>query len=79
MGYSIMDANPSNGTGIALLWPFYSGFFSPFNILPASGNEAGWGDPVRMIMPVLLSMRYEVPFYLIAGYLFFRKKRLAHL
>ncbi len=76
---SCMDANPTNGTGIALLWPFYTEFFSPFNILSASGNKAGWADTSKMMMPVLISMRYELPFYLMAGYFFFRKKRSAHL
>ncbi len=76
---SCMDANPTNGTGIALLWPLYKEFFAPFNILSPSGNKAGWGDPAKMIMPVLIAILYERPFYLRSGFLFFRKKRPDHL
>lgn len=73
---SFMDNNPTNGIGIALLWPFYAGFFSPFNILSDAGNKTGWSDPVSMIKPMLLVMLYEVPLYATSMFLFLRKKRL---
>ena len=38
---SCMDNNPTNGIGVAFLWPFYDELFSPFNILSAAGYKAG--------------------------------------
>jgi membrane-bound metal-dependent hydrolase YbcI (DUF457 family) len=72
---SCMDNNPTNGIGVAFLWPFYDELLSPFNILSASGNEAGWREPIRMIKPMLLVIVYEVPFYIITVFLLLRRKR----
>ena len=72
---SCMDNNPTNGIGVAFLWPFYDELLSPFNILSASGNEAGWREPIKMIKPMLLVMVYEVPFYIITVFLLLRRKR----
>ena len=70
---SIMDNNPSNGIGIAFLWPFYNDFFSPFNILEIQ-HKFGWNEPLKMLRSLLPTMLYELPFYLAALYLFFREK-----
>ena len=75
---SCMDNNPTNGIGVAWLWPFYDGFFSPFNILSPSGNKAGWGEPVRMIKPMLLVVLYEVPFYIISIFLLLKSRNRPH-
>lgn len=72
---SCMDNNPTNGTGVALLWPFYDGLFSPFNILTASGNRAGWSEPVKMIRPMLVVVLYEIPFYVVSFFLLLRNKK----
>jgi hypothetical protein len=72
---SFMDNNPSNGTGVALLWPFYGELFSPFNLLTPSGIEKGWEEPIKMIRPMLLVMLYELPFYAISVFLLLRKNR----
>jgi membrane-bound metal-dependent hydrolase YbcI (DUF457 family) len=76
---SCMDNNPTNGIGVALLWPFYGELFSPFNILSASGNKTGWSEPIKMIKPMLSVMLYEFPFYVISVFLILRRKRLSHL
>jgi membrane-bound metal-dependent hydrolase YbcI (DUF457 family) len=72
---SCMDNNPSNGTGVALLWPFYGELFSPFNLLTPSDIERGWKEPFKMIRPMLSVMLYEVPFYAISGFLVLRNNR----
>lgn len=72
---SCMDNNPTNGIGLALLWPFYDEFFSPFNILHLSQNRAGWNDPVRMFVSIIPNMIYEVPFYAVSLVLYARRNR----
>ncbi|MBI4716096.1 MAG: hypothetical protein HY760_09220 [Nitrospirae bacterium] len=67
-----MDTNPSNGTGVALLWPFYAGFFSPFNLLE-SVSAPGWNEPLKQMKAVLPILAWEIPFYMIALILFLRK------
>lgn len=73
---SCMDNNPTNGVGVALFWPFYKQTLSPFNLLSPSGIEAGWGDPIGMIKPMLLVVLYEVPFYILSIYLLLRNRRV---
>jgi len=70
---SIMDNNPSNGEGIALFWPFYAGSVSPFNLLELQ-SEATWQEPLKMIPVMLPVFLYELPFYLVALFLFLRRK-----
>jgi len=71
---SCMDNNPSNGVGIALLWPLSSEFFSPFNILTFSADAHGWNDPLKMLMTLIPNMLFEVPFYLIAAAILLKKR-----
>ena len=75
---SCLDNNPSNGTGVALLWPFYGELFSLFNLLTPSGVEHGWKEPLKMIRPMLSVMLYELPFYAISVFLLLRKNRHSH-
>jgi membrane-bound metal-dependent hydrolase YbcI (DUF457 family) len=71
-----MDSNPSNGIGVAVLWPFYDGYFSLFNLMTPSGDAEGWGNPLKMIKGVWRSLRFEIPLYLTAIItLFFEKRR----
>ena len=72
---SCMDNNPSNGIGIALLWPLSDNFFSPFNLFNASLNAPGWNEPSRMIRGLIPGMLYEVPFYIVSMFLFLKQKR----
>ncbi len=69
-----MDNNPSNGIGIALLWPFSEAFFSPFNLLPLTAGSHGWSDPLKMFKSIMPNMLYEVPFYIIAAFHMLRQR-----
>ncbi|MBI5664069.1 MAG: metal-dependent hydrolase [Nitrospirae bacterium] len=72
---SVMDNNPSNGIGIALLWPLSDNFFSPFNLFHASLNSPGWSEPSAMLRTLIPGMLYEVPFYLMSVFLLLKQKR----
>jgi membrane-bound metal-dependent hydrolase YbcI (DUF457 family) len=71
---SCMDNNPSNGIGIALLWPFYGELFSPFNVFHDARINFGWDEPVRMFKAILPLMIYEAFLYIIAIALFLKRK-----
>lgn len=60
---SVMDVNPTNGIGIALLWPFSSHLYSPFNLLEASAGSPGWSQPLTMMRLMAPGILYELPFY----------------
>jgi membrane-bound metal-dependent hydrolase YbcI (DUF457 family) len=70
---SVMDNNSSNGIGIAFLWPFYDGFFSPFNFLELQ-HRATWKEPFKMIGVMLPVLLYELPFYMTALFVLYRRK-----
>ena len=72
---SCMDNNPTNGIGLALFWPLSGEYYSPFNLLHASERSVGWRDPVRMLRSLVPVMVYELPLYLLAGFLFFRERK----
>lgn len=72
---SFMDNNPTNGMGIALLWPLSDNFFSPFNLLHVSSNTNGWNKPLTMIRTLIPGMLYEVPFYIMSIFLLLKQKR----
>ena len=72
---SVMDNNPSNGLGIALLWPFSAKFFSPFNLLELSASPSGWKEPLNMIKTLVPGLLYEVPLYVMAAFLYFKKTK----
>lgn len=71
---SFMDNNPTNGMGIALLWPLSDNFFSPFNLLHVSSNTHGWNKPSTMIRTLIPGLLYEVPFYIVSVFLFLKKR-----
>lgn len=60
---SCMDSNPSNGIGIAFLWPFSDKYFSPFNVLQPDTNDSGWDEPLKMFNNVIKNFIYELPFW----------------
>jgi len=72
---SCMDANASNGVGIALLWPFETDyFFSPFNLFTPAENVVDWTDPVAYAKITLMGMVWEIPFILLSALLLLRKR-----
>lgn len=73
---SCMDNNPSNGIGIALLWPLSREFFSPFNLFGLVKIESGWSDPAGMIKHGIKEVLWEVPLYLLTAFIFLRQKRV---
>ena len=72
---SAMDNNPTNGIGVALLWPFYNDVYSPFNFLRVLEHSSGWHDPAGMIKALLPAVMYESPFYFISAFLYLRNRR----
>jgi len=74
---SCMDINSSNGVGVTLLWPLYEGHFSPFNILTDSGVKAGWGEPLKMVKPMMIVVLYELPLYILSVIFYLKRKRVA--
>ncbi|RJR18990.1 MAG: metal-dependent hydrolase [Nitrospiraceae bacterium] len=72
---SFMDNNPTNGIGIALLWPLSDSFFSPFNLFHASLNAPGWKEPVKMFRTLVPGLVYEIPFYIASLLLFLKSKK----
>ena len=70
-----MDTNPTNGLGVAWLWPLSEAFFSPFNLMRLEPNPAGWGDPLVAARGVIRGLVFEVPLWLGAAWLW--RKRLA--
>ncbi|CAA9565284.1 MAG: hypothetical protein AVDCRST_MAG86-996 [uncultured Truepera sp.] len=61
---SLFDSNPSNGVGVALLWPLSQGFFSPFNLTP--GVCPSWSELLAAARCNASLIFWEVPFYLSA-------------
>ncbi len=74
---SCMDNNPTNGVGVTLFWPLYEGHISPFNILTDSGVKAGWGEPLKMVKPMMIVVLYELPLYIISMILFMKRKKVS--
>ena len=70
-----MDTNPSNGIGVALLWPLSEWMWSPFNVMAFEDNPAGWSDPLRAAPGVLRGVPWELPFVLLAGWLWWPRRR----
>ena len=67
---AVLDSNPSNGVGVAALWPLSERFFSPFNLAPQ--RCPGWEEPLAATLCNLPLILYEVPFYLLAAALWWR-------
>jgi membrane-bound metal-dependent hydrolase YbcI (DUF457 family) len=71
---SCMDNNPTNGVGIALLWPLSAEFFSPFNLLSFMDSPHGWNEPSEMLKSIVPNMMYEIPFYFMAAFHLLRRR-----
>jgi membrane-bound metal-dependent hydrolase YbcI (DUF457 family) len=69
---SFMDINPTNGIGIAAMWPFSNELMSPFNILEPSLQSPGWNNPLKMIVSLMPVMLYELPFYILSVFLIYK-------
>lgn len=70
---SFMDNNPTNGIGIALMWPVSDKVISPFNILQPSLHLPGWRYPMKMIHSLIPVMLFELPFYAVSIFLLGKK------
>lgn len=73
---SCMDNNPSNGIGIAVLWPLSRDFFSPFNLFGLVEIESGWSNPAEMIKHGITMLLWEAPLYLLTAFIFLRQKKV---
>ena len=71
---SCMDNNPTNGIGIAFLWPFSGSFYAPFNLLTPNNSGIGWDQPVRMLRLMTTLLVYEAPLYILAAAILFRQR-----
>lgn len=72
---AVMDANASNGIGVALLWPFSARMFSPFNLVTPSTDARGWDDPLAALAAAAQGLGVELLFVAIAVVLFVRARR----
>jgi hypothetical protein len=70
---SVMDANGSNGVGVAILWPISARMFSPFNLLDPHMMGAGWSDRPRALAVAVRTLILESP--LIAAAILLRVMR----
>jgi membrane-bound metal-dependent hydrolase YbcI (DUF457 family) len=71
---SVMDSNPSNGTGVMLWWPFGQAYFSPFNLTPAHGPVTGWRDLFASLARLARAMLWEMPLAGLSGWVFIRQQ-----
>lgn len=55
------DTNPSNGIGVALLWPFSSQYFSPINLLTPPDAIVTWHQPLAMVQQAFSYIWWEIP------------------
>ncbi len=46
---SILDANPSNGTGVPLFWPVSDFYYSPFNLFKNYKIRYTWDQPLKFL------------------------------
>lgn len=70
---SMLDTNPSNGTGVALFWPVYQKAVSPLNL---AFTECGsWINPMGALTCSWSVIIFELPFLLLAGILLIRSRR----
>ncbi|MCB1877857.1 MAG: metal-dependent hydrolase [Chromatiales bacterium] len=72
---SALDSNPSNGIGVAWLWPITDTVWSPFNLLSAEQNNPGWADPLTMMKHAAPALLYEIPLWLLATALWVRRRQ----
>lgn len=71
---SIMDANATNGIGVAFLYPFDNSVYSLFNITPPINNSFSWDNPLKFIRYNYMIIIYELPITLFASIMFAKRK-----
>ena len=72
---SIIDSNPSNGIGVAIFWPFHSGYyFSPLNLVNLYSSIDLRQEHNISIRGVLLSIPWETPLYVGAALLLWKRR-----
>ncbi len=69
------DTSPATGMGIPLLWPFSQRRFLFFNYLFWFQKDT-WGSFTSFLQTQLASLLTEVPFVILALFLFFRERGL---
>lgn len=69
-----IDSNPSNGIGIPFFWPFLDTYFSPINVSLSTTGSVGWEQPLEMVGHTVGGLLFELPFFLAAAWVYFRKK-----
>lgn len=70
-----LDANASNGIGVAIGWPFRDAMWSPFNLLEPATGGPGWGDPTTALLGALRGLAWELPGIVLAAVLLWRRVR----
>lgn len=70
-----IDANASNGIGVALWWPFDARMVSPFDLVTPSTDPRGWGDPLGAVAGAARGLAWELPFVAAASWLVLRARR----
>lgn len=76
---AVFDGNPTNGVGVAVLWPLSSQVWSPFNVFAGwlAVSPAGWADLSRAIRLALVSLALECPLAVVALSLWLNRRRIA--
>jgi membrane-bound metal-dependent hydrolase YbcI (DUF457 family) len=72
---AVLDTNPTNGVGVAILWPLSDAMWSPFNLIAPEPNPAGWADPIAAARGVLRQTAWEVPVWIAAAVVLVRARK----
>ncbi len=72
---AVLDNNPGNGIGVAILWPLSDAFFSPFNLLDSRVTALWWPSCLPRRGSVLVRIAWDLPFVIAAGMIFFKRRR----
>ncbi|MBC8074092.1 MAG: metal-dependent hydrolase, partial [Deltaproteobacteria bacterium] len=57
-----IDANASNGVGVALGWPFDARMVAPIELVTPSDDGRGWADPLAAAAGAARGLAWELPF-----------------
>lgn len=76
---AVFDSNPSNGVGVAVLWPLSLQMWSPYNAFAGwlAVSPAGWADLSRMIHLALVSLALECALAVVALSVWLKHRRIA--
>ena len=74
---SILDANPSNGVGTLILWPFSKIFYSPFNLFRDYNTPYTGEQPGRFLFSLWKIYLIEIPLIITAFLMYFRRYKYA--